>query len=141
LVVVQPPLSEWVRQPQSESDNVPAHGGPILLAAIFGTGIYGGYFGAAQGVLLLALLGVFVHEDIQRLNAVKNVLALLTNGLSAAIFIVVAEVDWLVVALIAAGAIIGGQLGAKVGRRLPPNVLRAVIVVVGTLAVLRLVFG
>ena len=126
---------------RSAADSPSAHGGPILLAAIFGTGIYGGYFGAAQGVLLLALLGVFVHEDMQRLNAVKNVLALLTNGLSAVIFIAVAEVDWLVVALIAAGAVIGGQLGAKVGRRLPPNVLRAVIVVVGTLAVIRLVFG
>ncbi|MEU4840530.1 sulfite exporter TauE/SafE family protein [Nocardia testacea] len=141
LVVVQPRLSAWVRQRQGEADNVPPHGGPILLAAIFGTGIYGGYFGAAQGVLLLALLGVFVHEDIQRLNAVKNVLALLTNGLSAIIFIVVAEVDWPVVALIAAGAIIGGQVGAKVGRRLPPNVLRAVIVVVGSVAVIRLIFG
>ncbi|MEU4316113.1 sulfite exporter TauE/SafE family protein [Nocardia sp. NPDC024068] len=141
LVVVQPRLAAWVRERQRESDNAPTHGGPLLLAAIFGTGIYGGYFGAAQGVLLLGLLGVFVHEDIQRLNAVKNVLALLVNALSAAIFIAVAEIDWRVVGLIAAGSIIGGQLGARVGRRLPPNVLRAVIVVVGTIAVLRLLFG
>ncbi|WP_459548876.1 sulfite exporter TauE/SafE family protein [Nocardia sp. X0981] len=141
LVVAQPRLSAWVRRRQRESDSVPAHGGPLLLATIFGTGIYGGYFGAAQGVLLLALLGVFVHDELQRLNAVKNVLALLTNGLSAVIFIVIAEVHWTVVALIAAGAIIGGQLGAKVGRRLPPTALRAVIVVVGTLAVIRLLFG
>lgn len=141
LVVLQPRLAAWVRERQRESDTMPPHGGPVLLAAIFGTGIYGGYFGAAQGVLLLGLLGVFVHDDLQRLNAVKNVLALLVNALSAAIFIVVAEIDWRVVGLIAAGAVIGGQLGARVGRRLPPNVLRAVIVVVGTFAVLRLLFG
>ncbi|MGW0178749.1 sulfite exporter TauE/SafE family protein [Nocardia sp. NPDC003345] len=141
LVVLQPRLAAWVRERQRESDTMPAHGGPLLLAAIFGTGIYGGYFGAAQGVLLLGLLGVFVHEDLQRLNAVKNVLALLVNALSAAIFIMVAEIDWRVVGLIAAGSIIGGQLGARVGRRLPPNALRAVIVVVGAIAVLRLLFG
>ncbi|MFI5715111.1 sulfite exporter TauE/SafE family protein [Nocardia sp. NPDC051750] len=141
LVVVQPRLSAWVRERQRAADSPSAHGGPILLAAIFATGIYGGYFGAAQGVLLLGLLGVFVQEDLQRLNAVKNVLALLVNALSAAIFIVVAEVDWRVVGLIAAGSIIGGQLGARVGRKLSPNVLRAVIVVVGTIAVVRLLIG
>ena len=140
LVVVQPRLSIWVRQRQRERDTASAHGGPLLLAAILGTGVYGGYFGAAQGVLLLALLGVFVHDDLQRLNAVKNVLALLVNTVAAAIFIVVAEVDWRVVACVAAGAILGGQLGAKIGRRLPPNVMRAVIVLVGLAAVVRLVF-
>ncbi|MFC4124222.1 sulfite exporter TauE/SafE family protein [Nocardia rhizosphaerae] len=139
LVVVQPRLAAWVKARRDDGDAPsPAHGGPILLVAVFGTGIYGGYFGAAQGVLLLGLLGVFVHEDIQRLNAVKNVLALLVNAVSAAIFIVIAEVNWQAVALIAIGSIIGGQLGAKVGRRLPPNVLRAVIVIVGTIAVIRL---
>ena len=117
---------------------MPEHGGPILLVAVFATGIYGGYFGAAQGVLLIGLLGVFVHEDIQRLNGVKNVLALIVNGVSAAIFIAIAEVDWQVVALIAVGSIIGGQLGARVGRKLSPNVLRGVIVVVGSIAVIRL---
>ncbi|MFD4428999.1 sulfite exporter TauE/SafE family protein [Nocardia sp. NPDC058497] len=139
LVVVQPRLAAWVKARREGGDvEAPAHGGPILLVAVFGTGIYGGYFGAAQGVLLLGLLGVFVHEDIQRLNAVKNVLALIVNAVSAAIFIVIAEVNWQAVALIAVGSIIGGQLGAKVGRKLSPNVLRAVIVIVGTIAVIRL---
>lgn len=141
LVVLQPRLSAWVRERQRDKEATPAHGGPILLAAIFATGIYGGYFGAAQGVLLVGLLGVFVQDELQRLNAVKNVLALLVNALAAAVFIAVAEIDWRVVALIAAGSIIGGQLGARVGRRLSPNVLRAVIVVVGTIAVIRLIFG
>ncbi|MFE6924040.1 sulfite exporter TauE/SafE family protein [Nocardia sp. NPDC057663] len=140
LVVVQPRLAAWVKARREDGETAaPAHGGPILLVAVFGTGIYGGYFGAAQGVLLLGLLGVFVHEDIQRLNAVKNVLALIVNAVSAAIFIVIAEVNWQAAALIAVGSIIGGQLGAKVGRKLSPNVLRAVIVIVGTIAVVRLV--
>ncbi|WP_278260652.1 sulfite exporter TauE/SafE family protein [Nocardia sp. AG03] len=138
LVVVQPRLAAWVKRGRGEDAPAPAHGGPILLVAVYFTGIYGGYFGAAQGVLLLGLLGVFVHEDIQRLNAVKNVLALIVNAVSASIFIVIAEVNWQAVALIAVGSIIGGQLGARVGRKLPPNVLRAVIVVVGTIAVIRL---
>ncbi|MFD3428431.1 sulfite exporter TauE/SafE family protein [Nocardia fluminea] len=138
LVVVQPRLAAWVKKRRADGASAPEHGGPILLVAVFATGIYGGYFGAAQGVLLIGLLGVFVHEDIQRLNGVKNVLALIVNGVSAAIFIAIAEVDWQVVALIAAGSIIGGQLGAKVGRKLPPNVLRGVIVVVGSIAVVRL---
>ncbi|MGM7646354.1 sulfite exporter TauE/SafE family protein [Nocardia sp. JW2] len=138
LVIVQPRLAAWVKRRRGEDTPAPAHGGLILLVAVFGTGIYGGYFGAAQGVLLVGLLGVFVHEDIQRLNAVKNVLALIVNAVSAVIFIVIADVNWQAVALIAVGSIIGGQLGAKVGRKLPPNVLRAVIVVVGSIAVIRL---
>ncbi|MEV6063706.1 sulfite exporter TauE/SafE family protein [Nocardia asteroides] len=139
LVVVQPRLAAWVKRRRADGDAaIPEHGGPILLIAVFGTGIYGGYFGAAQGVLLLGLLGVFVHEDIQRLNAVKNVLALIVNAVSALIFIAIAEVNWQAVVLIAIGSIIGGQLGAKVGRKLPPNALRAVIVIVGSIAVIRL---
>lgn len=142
LVVVQPRLSRWVKQRRADSDGpAPEHGGPALFVAVFATGIYGGYFGAAQGVLLLGLLGVLVHDDIQRLNGVKNVLALLVNGVSALIFIVIADVDWQAVGLIALGSIIGGQLGAKMGRRMPPNVLRAVIVVVGAIAVVRLLMS
>ncbi|WP_280428288.1 sulfite exporter TauE/SafE family protein [Nocardia brasiliensis] len=142
LVVVQPRLSRWVKARRADGEGpAPKHGGPVLFVAVFATGIYGGYFGAAQGVLLLGLLGVLVHEDIQRLNGVKNVLALIVNGVSALIFIVIADVNWQAVGLIALGSIIGGQLGAKMGRRMPPNVLRAVIVVVGTIAVVRLLMS
>ncbi|WP_067998116.1 sulfite exporter TauE/SafE family protein [Nocardia pseudobrasiliensis] len=139
LVVVQPRLSRWVRQRREQNGgDAPAHGGLLLWLAVLGTGVYGGYFGAAQGVLLMGLLGVFVHEDLQRLNGVKNYLALLANTVSAAIFICVAHVSWQAAGLIAVGSIIGGQLGATVGRRLPPNALRGVIVIVGTIAVVRL---
>ncbi|MEV6431051.1 sulfite exporter TauE/SafE family protein [Nocardia sp. NPDC051463] len=139
LVMVQPRLARWVKQRRdNDTGPEPEHGGLILFVAVFAAGIYGGYFGAAQGVLLIGLLGVFVHEDIQRLNGVKNVLGLLVNAVSAVVFTMVADVDWRVVALIAVGSVIGGQIGAKMGRRLPPNVLRGVIVVVGLIAVVRL---
>jgi uncharacterized membrane protein YfcA len=97
-------------------------------------GVYGGYFGAAQGVLLVAILGIGVADSLQRHNATKNVLAGIVNAVAAVIFIVVADVDWAVAGLIAAGSIVGGQLGATVGRRLPELVLRAVICVVGITA-------
>ncbi|UGT59497.1 sulfite exporter TauE/SafE family protein [Nocardia asteroides] len=142
LVVVQPRLSRWVARRRERGDSAaPEHGGPVLFAAVGATGIYGGYFGAAQGVLLMGLLGVFVQDDLQRLNAVKNVLALIVNAVAAVFFLVVAEVSWAAVALIAVGSIVGGQIGAKVGRRLPPAVLRGVIVVVGLVAVARLLLG
>jgi len=136
LVVLQPRLSKRLKERRDTAP--PAHGGPLLFALVYATGVYGGYFGAAQGVLLLGIMGVFLHEDMQRINGVKNVLAMLVNGVSAIIFMAVADVAWLVVLLIAVGSIIGGQIGAKVGRKLPPNALRGVIVVVGTIAVVRL---
>ena len=100
--------------------------------------MYGGYFGAAQGVLLMAILGIGIPETLQRLNATKNVLALLVNGVAAVIFIVVADVDWAVAGLIAVGSVIGGQLGATVGRRLPPRCCAPSIVVVGLIALVFL---
>ena len=96
--------------------------------------MYGGYFGAAQGVILMGVLGIGIDDSLQRLNGLKNVLAGLVNGIAGVIFILVAHVDWTVVVLIAVGSVIGGQLGATVGRRLSPVALRAVIVVVGLVA-------
>lgn len=92
------------------------------------TGIYGGYFGAAQGIILLAVLRLCFDDDLQRLNGVKNVLAGLANGVAAAYFIVAADVDWNVALLIAAGSIVGAQLGARYGRRLPQEALRRVVI-------------
>ena len=83
-------------------------------------GVAGGYSGAAQGILLLGLLGIMFTDDLQRINAVKNVLACVVNAVAAVVFILATHIDWTVAALIAAGSIIGGQIGAR-GRRLPPG--------------------
>jgi uncharacterized membrane protein YfcA len=135
LVIVQPRLSRMLAE---RRERVRPHGGPLLWTGVFGTGIYGGYFGAAQGVILLALTGIAIPEDLQRLNALKNVLAALVNGVAAVIFIFFASVAWLPAVLLAVGSAAGGQLGAKVGRRLSPPVLRGLIVVVGIAAIVQL---
>jgi uncharacterized membrane protein YfcA len=113
-------------------------GGPVLWLLVFLSGVYGGYFGAAQGVLLLGLMGVAFTDSMQRINATKNVLAGLVNGVAAVVFIVAGHVNWGVAGLIAAGSIVGGQVGARVGRKLPPWGLRVLIVLVGTAALIKL---
>jgi uncharacterized membrane protein YfcA len=130
LVIVQPRLSQWVARRGARRHEAWWVWPLVLLA-----GIYGGYFGAAQGVLLMGVLGVGVQQSLQESNAVKNVLAAVVNAVAGGIFAVVADVDWLVAALIGAGSLVGGVLGARVGRRLPPTALRAVIVLVGLVAV------
>ena len=120
------------------SRSVEAIGGPVLWFFVFCAGVYGGYFGAAQGVLLIGMLGIAFSDSLQRINAVKNVLAGLVNGLAAIVFIALTHIDWGVAGLIAAGSIIGGQVGARVGRRLPPWGLRLLIVCVGVAALVKL---
>jgi uncharacterized membrane protein YfcA len=110
----------------------------LTPVAVYLTGVYGGYFGAAQGILLLAILGVALEQDLQRTNALKNVLAGLVNGVAGVYFVFAAHVDWGPVGIIACTSIVGAQLGARFGRRLPPAGLRAAIVVVGTFAIVRL---
>ncbi len=127
LMAVQPRVSRWL----ATRGDRHIHGGLPLLAGVFLTGVYGGYFGAAQGVILMALLAIFIDDELQRLNGTKNALALIVNGVAAVVFLLVTHVDWAVVVLIAAGSTIGGQLGGHYGRRLPAEILRACIVVVG----------
>jgi uncharacterized protein len=115
------------------------HVGPLAMVGVFGTGVYGGYFGAAQGIMLLAILGLALDDDLQRINAVKVVLAGLVNLVSGVIFAFAAHVRWDAAGLIAIGSIIGGVLGARYGRRLPAPALRLVIVAVGILAIVRLI--
>ncbi|MEW1929720.1 sulfite exporter TauE/SafE family protein [Streptomyces sp. NPDC088360] len=131
LVLLQPRLQKWLARRDSPGR---ADGGVPLWSGVLVTGVYGGYFGAAQGVLLMGLFGSFLRDDLQRLNAVKNVLASIVNGVAAVIFIAVTTVDWKVVGVIAVGSTLGGLLGARVGRRLSPAVLRGLIVVVGVTA-------
>jgi hypothetical protein len=113
-------------------------GGWVLWFLVFCTGIYGGYFGAAQGVLLLGLLGIVLGDTMQRVNAVKNILAALVNGVAGVVFIIVSHVDWTVAGIIAVGSVIGGLIGAKVGRKLSPWGLRVVIICVGIAALVKL---
>jgi uncharacterized membrane protein YfcA len=141
LVLFQPAISRRLVARAEARGTFHEHGALWVAVLVFAAGIYGGYFGAAQGVLLMAILGVGLRESIQRNNATKNVLAALVNGVAAVVFILVADVDWLIVALIAAGSTIGGQLGATVGRRLSPGLLRAVIVVVGMTALVVFLLG
>jgi uncharacterized membrane protein YfcA len=134
LVVLGPRLSQWTAKAEHHGTRI----GPWLTLAVFGTGIYGGYFGAAQGVILMGIFGLTMTESIQHQNGLKNVLAGLVNLVAAVVFICTAHVDWAAAGLIAAGAVLGGLLGARIGRRLSPGALRAVIVVVGVSALVKL---
>ncbi len=113
--------------------------GPLLMVCVYGVGVYGGYFGAAQSIILIALLSIFLPDNLQRLNAAKNVLAMLVNFVASVVFVIGSDVDWKVVGIIAGGSAIGGQLGASFGRRLDPRALRGLIVVVGLVGVIKLV--
>ncbi|MER7361228.1 sulfite exporter TauE/SafE family protein [Nonomuraea wenchangensis] len=138
LVVIQPRLNALLAD---RREHAHPHGGPVLWLTVLAAGVYGGYFGAAQGVLLIGLLGSFLDDGLQRINAAKNVLALIVNGVAAVLFVVVAQVDWQAVLGVALGAIVGGFVGARVGRRIPAPVLRGVIVAVGVAAIIVLVYG
>ena len=138
LVIVQPRLSAFVRARATAPHEHPGLN-RILPLAVTGTSIYGGYFGAAQGVILMALLGVLVDDDLQRLNALKNVLTAVVNGTAAVVFALTTVVAWDVAFLLAIGSIVGGQTGANIGRRINPTLLRGAIVTLGLLVVLRYV--
>jgi uncharacterized membrane protein YfcA len=144
LVLVQPRLQRrMMRRLEHPEARVGRFHAPVLLSGTLGAGAYGGYFGAAQGVLLMGLLGSLVPEPLQRLNAVKNVLAFVANSVAAVIFLVVARqhIDPAAVGLLAAGSLLGGLLGSRFGRRLSPRALRAIIVVVGVVAIVKVVSG
>ena len=135
LIVLQPWLS---RRLEARRQTHRPHGGPWTAAALLATGVYGGYFGAGQGILLLAVLSLALTDSLQRVNALKNVLATVANVVAAVVFVFAADIAWDVALLIAVGAVVGGVLGAQLGRRLPPAAFRAVIVVVGIAAIVKL---
>lgn len=136
LVVFQPRISAWV---SARRERHRPQGGPLLLSGIFGTGIYGGYFGAGQGILLFGLLASSLGGDLRVITAIRAVLAGLANAVAAVVFVAVADVAYLPVLLIAIGSTAGGVLGAGIGRRLPDPALRAIVVVVGLAAIAQLV--
>jgi uncharacterized protein len=140
LVLLGPRIQRWAAP--DEGDAVPGWHAPAMGAGVLVAGMYGGYFGAAQGVLLMGILSALSTEPLQRLNGYKNVLALVVNVVAAVVFVLFArdQIDWRIVVLIAAGAFVGGIIGARVGRRISPTALRALIVVIGVVAIVKLVW-
>ncbi|MEU9052048.1 sulfite exporter TauE/SafE family protein [Streptomyces sp. NPDC048384] len=140
LVVLQPLISGKVSSRRARKGK-PARpdGGPLLLVGLTLASVYGGYFAAAQGIIYVALMGMLLDDSLQRLTGAKNVLVAVVNSVAALFFLVAAEFDWTAVGLLAIGSAAGGLLGARTGRRLRPSVLRAFIVVVGTVAIVQLV--
>jgi uncharacterized protein len=139
LIVLQSRISRVLEAYRARRTRETGRLGPVAYVSVFATGIYGGYFGAAQGIMLLAILGLSLpDEHLQRINAVKVVLAGLVNLIAGVVFVFAAHIAWGAAVLIAIGSTIGGVLGARYGRRLPPTGLRALIVVVGIFAIVRL---
>jgi hypothetical protein len=154
LVLVQPWLSARITaRRERRASAAAADGGdgpdgpagrertsPALAAGVAASAAYGGYFGAAQGVLVIGLLGTFTGEPLQRVNGAKNVLVAIVKGTAAIVYIIFAHVAWLVVLLIAVGSTLGGLVGARYGRRLPPLALRIFVVVIGVVSAVKLIF-
>jgi uncharacterized membrane protein YfcA len=144
LVVTQPFIQRWLQRRAAAAGRDRAQQTLtqriILIAATYLIGVYGGYFAAAQGVLLVGVMGALLPESLQRINALKNLLALSVNVVAATAYTIVAfdQISWSAAGLIAAGTLIGGFVGARIGRRLPAFALRAVIVVLGLVAIWRI---
>ena len=96
--------------------------------------MYGGYFGAGSGVMMMAVLGFGLDLDLRVVNALKTLAVGSANVVATVIFLFLADLDWLAIVLLAAGSVVGGYVGAHIGRRLPPTLLRVLIVVVGVTA-------
>jgi len=136
LIVLQPLIAK--RAVVSAAETPSRSVTPALLICLFLVGIYGGYFGGGQGIMLLAILGLFLHESLQKVNGTKNVLAATANAVGAVAFTIAGHVAWEPALLIAAGSSVGGILGVRYGRRLSPQLLRGVIVAVGIVTIVRL---
>jgi uncharacterized protein len=145
LVVLGPRIQAWARDRAERAgrstDDVSTRRMAALVASTFAIGVYGGYFTAAQGILLVGAMGALLPESVQRMNAAKNLLALVVNIVAALAYTSVAfgRISWAAAGLIAVGSLIGGWIGAHYGRRLSPTALRTAIVVVGLIGVYRLV--
>ncbi len=134
LVIIGPRVTR--RAAEQSSRGIPEHGAAWVPPAILGAGVYGGYFGAAQGVLVMGIFGVGLEDTLHRQNALKNMIVPCANAAAAIVFLFSGRIDWMIVLLLAVGSILGGQIGAHVGRRLPAPVLRGVIVLVGVVALI-----
>jgi uncharacterized membrane protein YfcA len=133
IVGVQPQLNRWLRRRNPDPADR-ADASPVTVFFALLVGVYGGYFGAGSGVMMMAVLGLGLDLDFRIVNALKTLAVLASNVVATVIFLVFAPLDWHALVLLAVGAVVGGYVGAHLGRRLPAALLRGVIVVVGTVA-------
>lgn len=138
LVAAGPRLSGYLARRDAHRGRDRGDGGWALRIGLFAASVYGGYFGAAIGVLLIGLLALLLTEQLQRVNAAKNVLTVITNAVASVLFIAVAPVAWLPALVLAVSSTVGGQIGARYGRRLSPRALRAAVILVGLAVSVRL---
>ena len=132
LVGVQPLVSRWAAEHREPGKHV-------LWPWTGAVGVYGGYFGAAQGVMLMAILGVLYDPSTQRANGAKNLLSASANAMAAVVFALSGAIVWLAALAVAVGSIPGGYVGGRLARRLPNPVLRGMVVAIGIGATLYLV--
>lgn len=141
LVAVQPWLAKAVARrsgaPAAPEGDDPVEVGPVVVVLVFFAAIYGGYFGAAMGIIFLGLFGIVLHGGLQASNGLKNMLAATVNFSASIVFVIAAPVDWLVVLLLAIGSAVGGLLGSRFGRSLPDSVLRTLIVTIALVAAIH----
>lgn len=140
LVVLQPRIQAWAKKRSTTEMELSPTRLMLLTGGTFAVGIYGGYFTAAQGILLIGVMGAILPETLQRMNGAKNLLALIVNIVAAVMYTTLRfdQINWAAAGLIAVGSLVGGVLGARYGRRLSPTALRGTIVVVGLIGLWRL---
>jgi uncharacterized membrane protein YfcA len=146
LLAAQPRLARLVRELRADPYGRAEPAGragldghtAALLAAQFLAAAYGAYFGAGVGIMMLAILGIFVADTLQRLNALKGLLSLLVAVIAAVAFALFADVRWVAVAVMAVASLVGGQLGVVLARRLNDQVLRWLVIAFGVAVGLRL---
>jgi len=136
LVGVQPLITRWLRARRTGADagrpRTTMSPATTVFAAL--TGMYGGYFGAGSGVMMVAVLGLGLDLELRIVNGLKTLAVLAANLVAGVIFLFVAELDFRVVGLLALGSAAGGYVGARVGRRLPPTLFRILVVLAGIIA-------
>lgn len=141
LVGLQPVISGWVRRRAERLGHTPRDRQtmslPVMVVSTI-MGIYGGYFGAGQGVMMVAFLALGIDVELRVINALKTLAVFAANVVASIVFVAIADLDWTAIVLVGLGSIIGGYVGALIGRRLPPSLFRVLVVVMGLVVSLTL---
>lgn len=131
LVGAQPWISRWLRRTRNEPARLRHDLSPATVAFSVLTGMYGGYFGAGSGVMMAAVLGLGTDLPVRIVNALKTFAVMAANVVATLVFVAVADLDWRAIGLLASGSVVGGYVGARLGRKMPPSVFRVLVVIAG----------